>query len=163
MKEIPLYENNSWPRTPSLLSTRESSAPVKLNQYSKTPIVFKTPPGLRGHGENNTSVKAVAVAAFRLASVLENDQGEVIGAVEVLTYMTSLVQKQQEIESLKHMFHLDDGFNGILGKTPVMETLFQLIVSVAQSDAPVLIQGESGTGKELVALAIHENSPRKKQ
>ncbi len=106
--------------------------------------------------------KNLSVHILKVATVLENDQGEVIGAVEVLTDMTDLVQKQQEIESLKHMF-LGDGFNGILGKTPVMEKLFQLILSVAQSDAPVLIQGESGTGKELVALAIHENSPRKKQ
>ncbi|MBU0969712.1 MAG: sigma 54-interacting transcriptional regulator [Proteobacteria bacterium] len=105
----------------------------------------------------------LSVHILKTASVLENDQGEAIGAVEVLTDMTDLVKKQQEIESLKHMFHLDDGFNGILGKTPVMENLFQLISSVAQSDAPVLIQGESGTGKELVALAIHENSPRKNQ
>jgi two-component system response regulator HydG len=107
--------------------------------------------------------KNLSVHILKVASVLENDQGEIIGAVEVLTDMTNLVKKQQEIETLKHMFHMDDGFNGLLGKTPVMEKLFQLIVSVAQSDAPVLIQGESGTGKELVALAIHENSPRKNQ
>ncbi len=107
--------------------------------------------------------KNLSVHILKVASVLENEQGEVIGAVEVLTDMTDLVQKQQEIKALKHMFLLDEGFNGILGKTPVMEKLFQLISSVAQSDAPVLIQGESGTGKELVALAIHENSPRKKQ
>ena len=105
----------------------------------------------------------LSVHILKKASVLENDRGEVIGAVEVLTDMTDLVQKQQEIETLKHMFHLDDGFNGLLGKTPVMEKLFQLISSVALSDAPVLIQGDSGTGKELVALAIHENSPRKNQ
>lgn len=107
--------------------------------------------------------KNLSVHILKVASVLENEQGEVIGAVEVLTDLTDLVTKQQEIETLKHMFHLDDGFNGLLGKTPVMEKLFQLILSVAQSDAPVLIQGESGTGKELVALAVHENSPRKNQ
>lgn len=107
--------------------------------------------------------KNLSVHILKVASVLEDDQGEVIGAVEVLTDMTDLVQKQQEIEALKHMFHLDDGFSGLLGKTPVMEKLFQLISSVAQSDAPVLVQGESGTGKELVAMAIHENSTRKNQ
>jgi two-component system, NtrC family, response regulator HydG len=107
--------------------------------------------------------KDLSVHILKVASVLEDEQGEVIGAVEVLTDMTDLVAKQQEIETLKHMFHLDEGFNGLLGKTPVMEKLFHLIVSVAQSDAPVLIQGESGTGKELVALAIHENSPRRNQ
>ena len=107
--------------------------------------------------------KNLSVHILKVASVLENERGEVIGAVEVLTDMTDLVTKQQEIETLKQMFHLDDGFNGLLGKTPVMEKLFQLISSVALSDAPVLIQGDSGTGKELVALAIHENSPRKNQ
>jgi len=105
----------------------------------------------------------LSVHILKRASVLENATGEIIGAVEVLTDMTNLVKKQQEIESLKHMCYLDEGFNGILGKTPVMEQLFQLILSVALSDAPVLIQGESGTGKELVARAIHENSPRKKK
>ena len=107
--------------------------------------------------------KNLSVHILKVASVLEDDRGEAIGAVEVLTDMTNLVQKQQEIETLKHMFHLDDGFNGLLGKTPVMEKLFQLISSVAQSDAPVLIQGESGTGKELVSSAIHFNSTRKHQ
>jgi two-component system response regulator HydG len=105
----------------------------------------------------------LSVHILKTATVLENSKGEVIGAVEVLTDMTDLVKKQQEIESLKNVFKLDDGFNGIIGKTPVMEQLFQLIQSVALSDAPVLIQGESGTGKEMVALAIHENSPRKNQ
>lgn len=110
-----------------------------------------------------TNKKNLRVHILKTASVLENSRGELIGAVEVLTDMTDLVQKQEEIESLKTIFHFEDGFSNILGKTPVMEHLFQLIKSVAQSDAPVLIQGESGTGKELVALAIHQNSPRKNQ
>jgi two-component system response regulator HydG len=110
-----------------------------------------------------TNKTNLSVHVLKTASVLENSKGEAIGAVEVLTDMTDLYKKQQEIESLKTIFHLDDGFNGIIGKTLIMEELFQLIGRVAQSDAPVLVQGESGTGKELVALAIHKNSPRKNQ
>ena len=102
-----------------------------------------------------------SVHILKSARVLHDSQGEIIGAVETLTDMSELVRKQSEIESLKKTFHLNDGFHGILGKTPVMENLFEMVDNVAQSDAPVLIYGESGTGKELVARAIHETGARK--
>jgi len=102
-----------------------------------------------------------SVHILKKAIVLKDQRGEMIGAVEVLTDMTALMHKQEEIDALKRILHFEDGFCGILGKTTVMETLFHLIQQVAGSEAPVLIQGESGTGKEMVALAIHENSPRK--
>lgn len=104
-----------------------------------------------------------SIHILKSASVLENEDGEVVGAVETLTDMSQLVRKQQEIEALRKTFHLDDGFHGIIGSSPTMETLFELIGNVAQSEAPVLIQGESGTGKELVARAIHETGSRKGQ
>ncbi|HUI42453.1 MAG TPA: sigma-54 dependent transcriptional regulator [Terriglobia bacterium] len=52
------------------------------------------------------------------------------------------------------------GFRGFVGKSDVMQKVFDLITQVAASRATVLIQGESGTGKELVAKTIHANSPR---
>jgi two-component system response regulator AtoC len=52
------------------------------------------------------------------------------------------------------------GFGEIIGNTPVMEGVFEVIKKVANSRATVLVQGESGTGKELVARAIHYNSTR---
>jgi len=51
-------------------------------------------------------------------------------------------------------------FENLLGKSPAMQTVFDLIQRVAPGDSNVLITGESGTGKELVAKAIHYNSPR---
>ncbi len=97
---------------------------------------------------------------LKSASVLHDKEGRVIGAVETLTDMSDIVRKQQEIMSLKKTFHLDDGYHGILGKSPVMQDLFELIESVSQSEAPVMIQGPSGAGKELAARAIHEASSR---
>jgi two-component system, NtrC family, response regulator HydG len=51
-------------------------------------------------------------------------------------------------------------FSGVLGSSPRIRELFQLLEMVAPSEATVLLLGETGTGKELVAHAIHRNSPR---
>ena len=52
------------------------------------------------------------------------------------------------------------GFEGIIGRHPSMEDIFEVIRRVAPTDATVLIAGESGTGKELVAAALHRLSAR---
>jgi len=53
------------------------------------------------------------------------------------------------------------GIDEIIGKSKKMEEVFDLIRTVADSEAVVMIRGESGTGKELIAKAIHANSKRK--
>src|SRR5215510_5069231 len=57
----------------------------------------------------------------------------------------------------------DPIFPGIVGCSPALRQVLQLVEMVAASDATVLILGETGTGKELVARAIHERSQRHKQ
>jgi len=52
------------------------------------------------------------------------------------------------------------GLDNIIGQSPKMKAIFDLIQTVAPQNSRVLITGESGTGKELVARAIHENSTR---
>jgi two-component system, NtrC family, response regulator HydG len=101
-----------------------------------------------------------SVHIVKSASVLRNEDGDIIGAVETLTDITEKIRQQQEISTLRKTFSLDEGFHGILGKSPVMLNLFEMIENVAQSDTPVMIQGESGCGKELVARAIHRASGR---
>ena len=51
-------------------------------------------------------------------------------------------------------------FDRIIGRSPAMGRVFQMIERVAPTDATVLINGRTGTGKELVARALHRNSPR---
>jgi DNA-binding NtrC family response regulator len=52
-------------------------------------------------------------------------------------------------------------FGSIIGKSPAMNDLYQVMAKVVDSDVPVLITGESGTGKEMVATALHVNGLRK--
>jgi two-component system response regulator HydG len=102
-----------------------------------------------------------AVHVVKNGSVLRNESGHIIGAVETLTDMSEIVRQQQEIESLRKSCQLSDGFHGLVGESPAMQQVYELIDNVAQTEAPVLIQGQSGTGKELVARAIHEAGPRR--
>jgi transcriptional regulator with GAF, ATPase, and Fis domain len=55
---------------------------------------------------------------------------------------------------------LTAGSNGIVGSSPQVRELLELVRKVSASELAVLLHGESGTGKELLARALHENSPR---
>jgi len=102
-----------------------------------------------------------SINIIKNATILYDQNKTIIGAVETLTDMSSLVSQQFEISQLRRSLHLDEGFHGLIGKSPVMQNLFELIENVALTEAPVIISGPSGTGKELVARAIHEASDRK--
>ena len=96
------------------------------------------------------------VHVLKNASVLHDIDGNVMGAVETMTDITELVEKDTQIEAFRRELRSEDGFHGILGSSALLHQVFDLITNAAQSDAPVIIFGESGTGKELVARAIHE-------
>jgi DNA-binding NtrC family response regulator len=68
---------------------------------------------------------------------------------------------EQENILLKKVLEKKYGIDEIIGKSKKMEEVFELIRTVAESEAVVMIRGESGTGKELIARAIHANSKRK--
>jgi len=102
-----------------------------------------------------------SVHIVKSARVLKDADGRVIGAVEILKDMSRFIRQQHEITALRKSCRLDSGYHGIIGESPKIQRLFELIESVARSDAPVLVLGESGTGKELVARAIHDSSTRK--
>lgn len=102
-----------------------------------------------------------AVYLLKNATVLKDEKGEMIGAVETMTDITSLYMKELELEELKQELRQEYWFMGLLGKSEPMRHLFEQIRNAAGSEAPVLISGESGTGKNLVAQAIHSLSRRK--
>lgn len=96
------------------------------------------------------------------AAILKDSTDRVIGGVETLTDLTEVITKERVISRLRRELSSKDGFQGMLGKSPAMLGVFELISSAAHSEAPVVIYGESGTGKELVAAAIHRLGPRRK-
>jgi len=77
----------------------------------------------------------------------------------------ALRQQNLEVEnvSLRQQLDAKFGMENIVGKSPAMEEVFEVVQQVAPTRATVLLQGESGTGKELVARAIHQLSPRASQ
>ncbi len=75
---------------------------------------------------------------------------------ELRALVNKALQKKEKISSPK-----DYEFMGLIGRSPAMQRVFEMLPRVAAVPSNVLITGESGTGKELVARAIHQLSARK--
>ena len=86
---------------------------------------------------------------------LKNLDGKMVGYLETVEDI-SLLRKLDG--TISHAYK----FNNIIGRSPKMEKIFQILPSLAQSDSSVLITGETGTGKDMVAEAIHQSSNRAK-
>lgn len=69
-------------------------------------------------------------------------------------------QIRKENRQLHELINRDKPTSRMIGNSPAMQEVFRLIVRVAATDKPVLIQGESGTGKELVAQALYRGGTR---
>jgi len=67
---------------------------------------------------------------------------------------------QVENRNLRQQLQQTLGLENIVGRSPAMTQVFELVKKAARSEANILVLGESGTGKELIARAIHANSPR---
>lgn len=102
-----------------------------------------------------------ALQVLKNAALLEDEQGWPLGSVENFADLTELEALDRKIDQLSRQLDAENGFMGIVGNSPRMQNVFDIIRKAAQSDAPVIIHGESGTGKELAARAIHELGPRR--
>ena len=103
-----------------------------------SPIAYKGRSALLSSFKDITEIKEEQIAAQQMANLL-NDENRVLRS------------------SLKERFRLGN----ILGRSPAMQEVYELILKAAATDASVAIFGESGSGKELVAHAIHDHSDRK--
>lgn len=84
---------------------------------------------------------------------LFDDDGEPAGYLET-------VQDMRQVTELSRQASQAYSLGGIVGNSPEMEKIFQMLPGVARTDSSVLITGETGTGKDMLAELIHQNSDR---
>src|SRR6202166_5164099 len=107
-------------------------------------------------GSVNTAVEAMKIVAFDyVQKPFEIEEMEV------------KIEKALEVKRLKHQLEYFRGaqqdiydFDRIVGSSPSLQRVLDIVKKVAKSNTTVLIRGQSGTGKELIAGAIHHNSQR---
>ncbi len=123
--------------------------------------------------ETHPGTEVIVVSAF--GTVETAVQAMQLGAADFLTKPFSpdelrvrvknvweRIQQRRTLDQLlaeKQLLH-DELFPEMIGNSPPMQQLFDLIQRIAKEDSTILIEGESGTGKELAARAIHQNSER---
>jgi two-component system response regulator HydG len=110
-----------------------------------------------GHSSVETAVEAMARGALTYLGKPLN-LAELRAVVRKALERAKLARRAVELEQrLEKRF----GFEAIIGNSPRMNRVFEVLRQAAPTNATVLIHGESGTGKELIAKTIHQNSPRR--
>ena len=115
---------------------------------------------ITGHGTIDSAVSAMQKGAFHYVT-------KPFKLNEIVLLAKSARDKfrlREENRRLHAALARKDPVNAeLIGTSPVMQEVFDMIRKVAAVDCNVLLQGDSGTGKELVARAIHNASPRKER
>jgi len=116
------------------------------------PVIMMT-----AHGTVDKAVEAMQKGAY--SYILKPfDNNRLIIFVNKAIGMYRMVKENRQ---LRNAVESKYSFGNIIGKSKVMQDVFETIRKVAPATTTVLIEGESGTGKELVAKSIHFNSPRR--
>ncbi len=114
---------------------------------------------ITGHGSLETAIDAMREGA---ADYLQKP----VHIAELRTRLARALESsrlRRDYVELRRQIDKRFGFEGIVGHSPAMQRVFEILGQVSGTIATVLILGESGTGKELVARAIHANSPRRER
>jgi len=110
---------------------------------------------MTAYGSQKVAIEAIQKGAYDyFTKPFDLDEMRV-----VLKRVMEKYRLQQEIKDLQSKLEAEYGV--MIGTSPAMQPVFDLIAKVATTDVTVLITGESGTGKELVARAIHTRSERR--
>ncbi|MEA3240284.1 MAG: sigma-54 dependent transcriptional regulator [Pseudomonadota bacterium] len=114
---------------------------------------------ITAYASTDTAIQAMKRGAYDyIIKPFNND--EILLTIEKALKNSQL---QRENRRLQQELEKRYGFGNLIGKSPAMLKIYELIQRVAQTRANILVTGESGTGKELVARAIHYTGPRKDQ
>jgi len=122
---------------------------LALNPSTKVVIIS-------GQGEKENALRAIGAGAYDFLSK-PVDMAELKFLLKRCFHTAQLEKEFNEMQKLVP----PGAFEGVIGESTSMRSIFETIRKVATTDAPVLILGESGTGKEMAAKAIHQRSNRK--
>ena len=112
---------------------------------------------LTGFGSVDTAVEAMRLGAFDYMTKPFRDD-EMLMTVEKALSQKSM---KSELRHLKRAFADSFDFDNIIGSSPAIKGIIDVVKQIAPQEINVLVTGDSGTGKELIAKAIHNNSQRR--
>ncbi len=121
---------------------------------------------MTAYGSVDTAVQAMKRGAYHFVTKpLNLDEVEILlkRAMHSRSLESTNVQLAEENTQLRRQVQTPNKLDRLIGKSPKMQRVFEMIAQVAPTKATVLIEGESGTGKELVAHALHAMSGRPKE
>ncbi|WP_224360988.1 sigma-54-dependent transcriptional regulator [Hyalangium versicolor] len=111
-----------------------------------------------------TAFASVETAVEAMRAGADNYLVKPLDADAVLVILTKALEKRslrREAETLRDQVRQRTRFHNIIGDSPQLQGVYDVVRRAANTRATVLILGESGTGKELIAQALHQESPRK--
>jgi DNA-binding NtrC family response regulator len=128
---------------------------ARIRELPEKPVVIM----LTAQGSIESAVEAMRMGAYdyipkpidpvRLKNILQNANAQ------------REANASKELEAARKPSHEADELGPLVGSSPKMKAIYQIIERVAPSNVSVLVTGESGTGKELVARCLHELSSRR--
>lgn len=116
---------------------------------------------MTGHGSLQIGVDAMKRGANDFFEKPCLNEAVVEKVAKLAKARQQLDEKEEENLRLRKQIEKRYGFENLVGESPRMQEVYELVSTVSGSDCNVLIEGETGTGKEEIAKAIHWNSPRK--
>jgi len=122
-----------------------------LSQHSQVLVLPVVP-----LGDQEEIAEVLRAGAYSYINAPYNFTEAVIVTARALYFYDLLFHQEKRGAKVRK----SDGFYGIIGNSPQMQEIYDLIGKLAEDNSTVLIQGESGTGKELVARALHTHSHR---